>query len=146
MVFANYQTENNASSYLTTALSADWTLIIVNDWNVFPSTYPFLITLEHYNDDWNVVKREIVKCVERDWNNMTIERAVESCVADDTANPKSRTFIAGDSVWLTITSWLIKDMQDEIDRQADDLTTAQGLIDDANCRISEIEDFIWCLS
>jgi hypothetical protein len=33
-------------------------------------------------------------------------------------------------------------MQDEIDRQAGDLTTAQGLIDDANCRISEIEDFI----
>lgn len=151
MVFANYQTENNASSYLTTALSATWTTIIVNDGDIYPSTFPFLLTLEHYNDDGNVVKREIVKCVARDGNNMEVVRAVETCVADDTANPKtlqqnSWTFVAWDSVWLTITSWLIDDMQNEIERQANDLIEAQGLIDCANCRISEVEAFICCLS
>lgn len=151
MVFVNYQTENNASSYLSTALSSSWTIIVVNDWDIFPSAFPFLLTLEHYNDDWNVIKREIVKCIARNWNNLTIERKAESCVADDTANPKilqqnAWTFVAGDSVWLTITSWLIDDMQNEIERQANDLIEAQGLIDCANCRISDVEAFINCLS
>ena len=147
MAFVNYKTENNSFSYLAIALSSDSTTLQVNDWDIFPTSWPFILTIEHYDDDWNVVKREIVKATARDWNTLTIERAFEECVSDDTANPKVLqqspfNFIAGDSVSLTITSELVTDMQNEITRQLDNLNTAQSCLDDTSCRLSYIEDFI----
>lgn len=147
MVFVNYKSENNVYSYLAIALGADATTMQVNDWDIFPSQFPFIITLEHYDDDWNCIKREIVKCTNRDWNVITIERWFETCVADDTSNPKTLqqahfNFVAGDSVSLTLTSWFITDVQDEITRQLDSLNTAQNCIDDASCRLTQIENFI----
>ena len=147
MVFVNYKSENNVYSYLAIALSADATTMQVNDWDIFPSQFPFIVTLEHYDDDWNVVKREIVKCTDRDWNTITIVRWFESCVADDTANPKTLqqspyNFVAGDSVSLTLTSWFITDVQDEITRQLNALNTAQACINLDNQRLTDIENFI----
>ncbi len=147
MAFVNYKTENNVYSYLAIALSSDATTMQVNDWDIFPVNWPFILTLEHYDDDWNCVKREIVKCTERDDNVLTIVRSFEQCVADDTANPKTLqqspfNFVAWDSVSLTLTSELISDIQNEITRQLNSLNTAQSCIDSANCRISDIEDFI----
>lgn len=147
MAFVNYKTENNSFSYLAIALSSDSTTLQVNDWDIFPTSWPFILTIEHYDDDWNVVKREIVKATARDWNTLTIERAFEECVSDDTANPKVLqqspfNFIAGDSVSLTITSELVTDMQNEITRQLDNLNTAQSCLDDTSCRLSDIEAFI----
>lgn len=147
MVFVNYKTENNVYSYLSIALSASSTTALVNDWSIFPSTFPFLCTLEHYDDDWNCTKREIVKCTERNGDTLTIVRSFESCVADDTANPKilqqaPYNFVAWDSISLTVTSWLIKDMQDEITRELNALDTAEANIIDANGRITDIENFI----
>ena len=147
MVFVNYKSENNVYSYLAIALSADATTMQVNDWDIFPNQFPFIVTLEHYDDDWNVVKREIVKCTDRDWNTITIERWFETCVADDTSNPKTLqqspfNFVAGDSVSLTLTSWFITDIQDEITRQLNNLNTAQACINLDNQRLTDIEDFI----
>lgn len=147
MAFVYYKTENNVYSYLSIALSADATTLQVNDWDIFPNQFPFICTLEHYDDDWNVVKREIIKCTDRDDNTLTIVRSFEECVADDTANPKTLqqspfNFVAWDSISLTLTSELITDIQDEITRQLNSLNTAQNCIDDAQCRISDIEDFI----
>lgn len=147
MVFVNYKSENNVYSYLAVALGADATTMQVNDWDIFPSQFPFIVTLEHYDDDWNCVKREIVKCTDRDWNTITIVRWFETCVADDTSNPKTLqqahfNFVAGDSVSLTLTSWFITDIQDEITRQLNSLNTAQSCIDDASDRLEEIENFI----
>ena len=147
MVFVNYKSENNVYSYLAIALSADATTMQVNDWDIFPNQYPFLVTLEHYDADWNVVKREIVKCTDRDWNTITIVRWFETCVADDTANPKTLqqspyNFVAGDSVSLTLTSWFITDVQDEITRQLNALNTADACLDATNCRLCDIETFI----
>lgn len=147
MVFVNYKSENNVYSYLAIALSADATTMQVNDWDIFPSQFPFIVTLEHYDDDWNCVKREIVKCTDRDWNTITIVRWFETCVADDTANPKTLqqspfNFVAGDSVSLTLTSWFITDIQDEITRQLNNLNTAQACINLDNQRLTDIEDFI----
>ena len=143
----NYKTENNVYSYLAIAISADWDTIQVNDWDIFPEVWPFILTLEHYDDDWNCVKREIVKATARDNNTITIVRAFEQCVADDTANPKTLqqspfNFVAGDSVSLTLTSELITDIQNEISRQLDNLETAQTCLDTTSCRLSDIEDFI----
>ena len=147
MTFVNYKTENNVYSYLSIALSSDATTLQVNDWDIFPVNWPFILTLEHYDDDWNCVKREIVKCTERDDNVLTIVRSFEQCVADDTANPKTLqqspfNFVAWDSVSLTLTSELISDIQNEITRQLNSLNTAQCCIDTTECRISDIEDFI----
>lgn len=147
MVFVNYKSENNVYSYLAIALSADATTMQVNDWDIFPNQFPFLVTLEHYDDDWNCVKREIVKCTDRDWNVITIVRWFETCVADDTSNPKTLqqahfNFVAGDSVSLTLTSWFITDIQDEITRQLNNLNTAQACINLDNQRLTDIEDFI----
>lgn len=147
MTFVNYKTENNVYSYLSIALSSSATTLQVNDWNIFPVNWPFILTLEHYDDDWNCIKREIVKCTERNWDTLTIVRWFEQCVSDDTANPKTLqqspfNFIAWDSVSLTLTSELISDIQNEITRQLDSLNTAQCCIDDAESRICDIETFI----
>ena len=147
MTFVNYKTENNAFSYLAIALSSDATTIQVNDWDIFPTSWPFILTIEHYDDDWNCVKREIVKATARDGNTLTIVRAFEECVADDTANPKTLqqspfNFVAWDSVSLTLTAELVTDIQNEITRQLDNLETAQTCITTDEWRISDIETFI----
>ena len=147
MAFVNYKTENNSFSYLAIALSSDSTTIQVNDWDIFPATWPFILTIEHYDDSNNCVKREIVKATERDNNTITVERAFEQCVADDTANPKTLqqspfNFVAGDSVSLTLTSELVTDLQNEITRQLNNLETAQSCITTDEQRISDIETFI----
>ena len=147
MAFVNYKTENNSFSYLAIALSSDSTTIQVNDWDIFPTSWPFILTIEHYDDSNNCVKREIVKATERDNNTITIVRAFEECVADDTANPKVLqqspfNFVAGDSVSLTITSELVTDLQNEITRQLNNLETAQSCITTDEQRISDIETFI----
>lgn len=147
MAFVNYKTENNSFSYLAIALSSDSTTIQVNDWDIFPATWPFILTIEHYDDSNNCVKREIVKATERDNNTITVVRAFEECVADDTANPKTLqqspfNFVAGDSVSLTLTSELITDIQNEITRQKNNLETAQSCLDTTSSRLSDIEDFI----
>lgn len=147
MAFVNYKTENNSFSYLAIALSSDSTTIQVNDWDIFPTSWPFILTIEHYDDSNNCVKREIVKATARDNNTITVERAFEECVADDTANPKVLqqspfNFVAGDSVSLTLTSELVTDLQNEITRQLNNLETAQTCITTDEQRISDIETFI----
>lgn len=147
MAFVNYKTENNSFSYLAIALSSDSTTIQVNDWDIFPTSWPFILTIEHYDDSNNCVKREIVKATARDNNTITVERAFEECVADDTANPKTLqqspfNFVAGDSVSLTLTSELVTDLQNEITRQLNNLETAQTCITTDEQRISDIETFI----
>ena len=147
MAFVNYKTENNSFSYLAIALSSDSTTIQVNDWDIFPTSWPFILTIEHYDDSNNCVKREIVKATARDNNTITVVRAFEECVADDTANPKTLqqspfNFVAGDSVSLTITSELVTDLQNEITRQLNNLETAQSCITTDEWRISDIETFI----
>lgn len=150
MTFVNYETENNSFSYLAIALSADATTLQVNDWDIFPQNWPFILTLEHYDDDWNCVKREIVKATARDGNTLTVVRWFEQCVADDTANPKTLqqaqfNFVAWDSVSLTLTSELITDIQNEITRQNDQYSTTENYLQDMENRMDQIETDLWLL-
>ena len=147
MTFVNYKTANNVFSYLSMALSSDATTMQVNDGGIFPDVFPFILTLEHYDDVWNCIKREIVKCTARSEDSLTIERAFEKCVSDDTLNPKilqqaPYNFVAWDSVSLTLTSEIVQDIQNEITRQLDNLETAQACITSDEQRISDIETFI----
>lgn len=146
----NYKTENNVYSYLAIAISADWDTIQVNDWDIFPEAWPFILTLEHYDDDWNCIKREIVKATARDNNTITVVRAFEQCVSDDTANPKTLqqspfNFVAWDSVSLTLTSELITDIQNEIARQNDQYSTTETYLQDMENRMDQIETDLWLL-
>lgn len=147
MAFVYYKSENNVYSYLAMAISSDWTTIQVNDWDIFPNQFPFICTLEHYDENGNCIKREIVKCINRENNTLTVQRAFEKCVADDTANPKTLqqspyNFVAGDSISLTLTSEFVEDIQNEIVRQYNNLNTARNCIWSVDCRLSDMENFI----
>ncbi len=134
-----YATANNASSTLTNSIWTATTTIAVNDIDVFPTTFPFICTIEHFDEDGNCITREIVKAT---WSNvwvwtLTVERAVEQCVSNDTASPKvmqqdAHIFYAWDVIWLTTTAWLLSNLYSIWD----DVNTLQNDIQD-------ILDFIW---
>ena len=143
MTFVWYKTANNVVSFLSSAISSWSTNIIVNDWWIFPSVFPYILTIEQKNSNWIVVVREIVKATARSWNTITIERAVESCVNDDTASPKTfsqiaHSFESNSTVSLSTTAWMLQDIQNWID----DNTNA---INDANDEITTLEWLIQTL-
>jgi len=110
-----YVTANNITSYLVSAISSNSTSLIVNDGGIFPSTFPYLITVEQQQNG-ETVTREIMKVTARSGNTLTIDRAFEYCVGDDTANPKTlskvaHSFPANSVVSLTMTAWMVVDVQ-----------------------------------
>ena len=106
----DYKTTDNWISTIYWNISASSTTITCKawEWALFPSEFPFLLTLEKYS--WGIViKREIVKVTDRVWDVFTVERKFLACVQDDTAEPKvktqnSFTFDDGDSITLSIYS------------------------------------------
>lgn len=146
MTYYWYKTANNVTSYLSSSISANTTTIIVNDWNIFPSTFPYLLTIEKQLNGQTVV-REIVKVTARTWNTMTVVRAVESCVSDDTASPKTLTqvahnFDANALVSLNMTAGTLKDVQDEITSQSGRISTAENNITALTWLITTLEQDI----
>lgn len=146
MTYYWYKTANNVTSSLVSSISWSTTTIIVNDWNIFPSTFPYMLTIEQKLNGQTVV-REIVKVTARTWNTMTVVRAVESCVSDDTASPKTLTqvahnFNANALVSLNMTAWVLQDCQQWITDNANDISDANDVIDDINHRIQQIEEDI----
>lgn len=126
MTFANYQNSNNASSKLLADISASTTVILITSWEeaLFPNSYPFLLTIEKVNSDWNVILREIVKVVSWNQNSFVVERWAWICVQDDTATTKvqsnaSHSFTSWSRISLFWTSEQVKDIQDNI---ADNIT------------------------
>ena len=128
-----YATANNVSSTLTNSIWTATTTIAVNDIDIFPTTFPFICTIEHFNEDWNCTTREIVKATWSDiwaWT-LTVQRAVEECVSDDTILPKvmqqdAHIFYAWDVIWLTTTAWLLSNLY----WIWDEITTLQNSIQD----------------
>jgi len=97
----NYKTVENWNSILFGDISASATSLSCteNEWALFPTEFPFLLTLEKYS--WvYVIKREIVKVTNRVWDLFTVVRHFKACVQDDTAEPKTST-----NNWLTFSSW-----------------------------------------
>lgn len=121
MTFANYQNSNNASSKLLADISASTTIILITSWEeaLFPNSYPFLLTIEKLNSDWNVVLREIVKVVSWNQNSFVVERWAWKCVQDDTATTRvqasaTHSFSAWDRISLYWTAEQVKDIQDDL--------------------------------
>ena len=75
-MFTNYKNTNHADSTLIADISASATALLIKDGDqsLFPSTFPFLLTLEHCDTDDNVILREIVKVTSSNQNSFTIVR------------------------------------------------------------------------
>ena len=147
MTYVWYKTANNVSSYLVASMSASSTSIIVNDWTIFPSEFPYLLTIEQQNNAWQTTIREIVKVTAKTWNTLTVERAVESCVSDDTKNPKTvsqtpHNFDANSAVSLSMTAGTLKDVQDELTSQSNRISTAEDNITTLTWLITTLENDI----
>lgn len=121
MTFVNYQNSNNASSKLLADISASTTIILITSWEeaLFPNSYPFLLTIEKVNSDWNVILREIVKVVSWNQNSFVVVRWAWKCVQDDTATTRvqstaTHSFSAWDRISLYWTAEQVKDIQDDL--------------------------------
>ena len=130
MVLTNYKAKNNASTTLASGISAGATSMIVatGAGALFPSTYPFLMTLEQFTGD-NVTKREIVKCTSRTGDTFTIVRSAWYCPADYTALTQTNTafaFSTGDTVSLRIVSEIVDDINAELARLETDKLNLTG--------------------
>lgn len=141
-----YKTANNIVSYLVSAISSSSTSIIVNDWSIFPSTFPYLLTIEQQLNG-ETVTREIVKVTAKSGSTLTVERAVESCISDDTANPKTysqvaHSFDANAVVSLEMTSGTLQDAQSGITDNANNIASANQDITDLINLIQTLEDDI----
>lgn len=146
MTFIWYKTANNIVSYLVSAISSSSTSIIVNDWNIFPSSFPYLLTIEQQLNG-ETVTREIVKVTAKSGSTLTVERAVESCISDDTANPKTysqvaHSFDANAIVSLEMTSGTLQDAQNAITDNANAISDANQDITDLVALIQTLEDDI----
>jgi len=146
MTYIWYKSANNVVSYLVSAISSNSTNMIVNDGWIFPSSFPYLLTIEQQLNGQTTV-REIVEVTGKTWNTLTINRAVESCVSDDTATPKTMSqiahnFEAGAVVSLVMTAWTLKDVQDEMDSQSWRISDAEDEIDELTDLINTLEDDI----
>lgn len=133
MTFTNYQTTNNANSVLIAWISAISTTILIKDWdqNIFPSQFPFLLTLEHKDWNWNVILREIVKVISQNQNTYIVERWAWMCVQDDTASNRIQdntphAFESWDSVSLYRTAEQVKQIQDNMWK----LTKSEAIADE----------------
>ena len=144
MTYVWYKTANNVESFLTSAISWTSSTIIVNDWGIFPSSFPYLLTIEQQNWGKTIV-REIVKATAKNWNTITIERAVESCISDDSANPKSfsqtaHSFWANSIVSLSMTAWTLQDVQEWFNSAMDDISDLSDRVWDIEQDISLLEN------
>lgn len=145
-MFECYNTENNVVSYLTAAVSSLSSVILVNDWSIFPTTFPYLLTVEQKENDVTVV-REIMKATAKSGNTITVVRAVESCISDESQSPKifeqvAHNFKEKSIVSISMTAWTLKDVQDEINAQSGRIATAENEIVDLNDFIVQLENDI----
>lgn len=146
MTYIWYKTANNIISYLVSSISPTSTSMIVNDWNIFPSSFPYLLTLEQQSN-WQTVKREIVKVTAKNWSTLTIERAVEWCVSDDTESPKTysqvaRSFEANTVVSLSMTAGTLQDINTWIAEDAQAISDANQQVTDLINLIQTLENDI----
>lgn len=149
MPYVWYKSANNVVSYLVSAISSNSTILIVADGWIFPSSFPYLLTIEQQMN-WQTVVREIVEVTSKSWNSLWINRAVEPCVSNDTETPKTMTqlahnFEANSVVSLVMTAWTLKDVQDELTTQSWRISTAEDEIDELTNLINTLEYDIWNL-
>lgn len=131
MPFQNYKNSNNASTLLISDISASATTILITTWEqaLFPVNFPFLLTIEKVNSEWDVTLREIVKVTGANQNSFTVVRWAWTCVQDDTASNRvqdntAHAFQWWDRVSLYWTAEQVKDIQDKLETSVNDSAIA----------------------
>lgn len=109
---------NNAYWNLLGTLTAWATTMTIKDsrWGLFPSVYPYQLTLEKLVS-WIVTKREIVNVTNRVWDTFTITRAYESCPLSDSSTTQqqiAQSFDDGDLVQMRLTAWKVNTIETNI--------------------------------
>lgn len=122
MQYSNFIMKNNVHATLSTALSSIATTIqlTTGQWARFWTEFPQIATLESFDWDWKVVKREIVQITARNDDDLTVVRAFAPCPANDDANSQSQSsvsFSADDQISL----YIPKEIFDKIAKSLNDI-------------------------
>lgn len=150
MSFVKYQNTNNASSLLIADITASQTTILITDWDqwLFPSSFPFLLTIEHLDASENVILREIVKVVSSNQNSFTVERSAWICVQDDTATNRvqdntAHAFYSWDKISLYWTAEQVQDIQNNLEQKANQEAIANLYDNTATYSVWDIVVYGW---
>ncbi len=120
--FTKYFARNNVKGTLFLSISQADTSIQLESgegerfWNEFP----FYATLENVDTTFKVLKREIVRCIWRNWDILNVERAVAPCPASDDDNTQGQTAFDFDA-WDTISIYITADIVNAIQNSLNDL-------------------------
>lgn len=122
MQYSNYDMKNNVHATLSTAVSSVATTIQLTSWqwSRFWTTFPQIATLESFDENWKVIKREIVKITWRSGDNLTVVRAFAPCPSNDDANSQTQTSISFNAD-DTISLYIPKEIFDIIKKSLNDI-------------------------
>lgn len=93
-------TDNIVFSHLTTDITSADTTIHITTWEGILFKQWEIATIEQLNSNWKVIAREVILIADIEDDELTIVRATEQCVIDDTASPKVL-----DNIPLDFTAW-----------------------------------------
>lgn len=122
MQYSNFDMRNNVHATLSTAISSVATTIQLTawQWSRFWTTFPQIATIESFDENWKVMKREIVKITARNGDNLTVVRAFAPCPENDDANSQSQTAISFNAD-DTISLYIPKEIFDIIKKSLNDI-------------------------
>jgi len=117
--FSNFIMKNNVHATLSTAISSVATTIQLTSWqwSRFWTEFPQIATLESFDENWKVIKREIVEITWRSGDNLTVVRAFAPCPENDDANSQTQSaisFNADDTISLYIPKEILQKINDWI--------------------------------
>ena len=119
MRYDQYILKNNVFAEIYAPISSLATTIQVKSWQGarFWSSFPQLLTLENFDDNGKVLKREIVKLTWVSGDYLTVVRGFAPCPPSDDANAQSQTtfsFSADDKISLYIPKEIFDRIADAI--------------------------------
>lgn len=119
MRYDQYIMKNNVFAEIYAPISSLATTIQVKAWQGarFWNSFPQLLTIENFWDNWEVLKREIVKLTGVSWDYLTVVRWFAPCPPSDSANGQSQTtfsFSADDKISLYIPKEIFDRIADAI--------------------------------
>lgn len=118
-----FKTKNNVQIPIKTTISWSATTAVLEDgyWALIDSSVsvsnPTRWTLEKFDSQGRVIKREIVDITWKSWDIIDISRAVESCPFSWDALSHTSTqasFDQWDVLTVSVTSWMLDDFQNRI--------------------------------
>lgn len=119
MRYDQFILKNNVFAELYAPISSLATTLQVKSWQGarFWNAFPQLLTLENFDQNWKVLKREIVKLTGVSWDYLTIERGAYPCPPSDDANAQwtaTFSFDADDKISLYIPKEIFDRIADAI--------------------------------